>query len=100
MRVTRLVLAFRVEVLLETEDGLEAEVFVHDWYAAHPQEPAHLLPHIEGAHASHRVDRRGGKCEVCGAPDNGCFAIHLPCGEPRHQGPFIERIEAWKEAHR
>jgi hypothetical protein len=72
-------------VVLETDDGMEAEVvrtrLLDEFRSANrrPFDWDYSL-RIEGVDPSH--DGNGtGTCQRCGAPlDNGCFSSHLPCG--------------------
>jgi hypothetical protein len=84
------------EVLAETDDWVEAELA---YKAGYERQPRDVRVTIEGEHPSHsfQPDTRPGvrsalACSSCGAPKNGCFKSHAPCGYET-SGPIIAILE-------
>lgn len=96
----------RTVVVCETDDWVEAEraARVENW-------PSRMTPlHVEGIHPTHTLGEvtrtyprsepyvfRG--CTTCEAPDNGCFAIHAPCGFDFAGRAMIDIEEEWEREH-
>lgn len=74
------VVTYRDEVLLETDDWLEAEAEVRR-IRNHPHMMENEVPQIRGVHPSHDFATSGNPtCKKCGARNNGSYGSHAPCG--------------------
>lgn len=84
-------------VLLTTDDGLEALTFEHlyrRWKRLGNRR--YYEVRVTGIDPSHTV--HGGSCGACGAPDNGCFSIRMPCGW-RSTSAFAAETDRWEAEH-
>jgi hypothetical protein len=82
----------RTDVILETDDPVEANVAVDDWCRKNPGEK-YRLPNIRGVHPTH--DWTDGRCVNCAACQDGSFKSQMPCGH-EFVGPFVAEMDAWR----
>lgn len=81
------------DLVLGTDDWAEAEQVRID-----AQQKNRRLLSIRGVHPSHDWQTNapghfyGRKCSRCGAPDNGCFASHMPCGYDSGGTAFVTTL--------
>lgn len=91
-------------VILRTDDWIEAEEAASVKHWRHKLAPLR----IAGIHPSHSVGtvtKHYGYsdtttsyegCATCEAPNNGCFAIHAPCGFDFGNKSMATIIEEWR----
>lgn len=82
--------------LFGTDDWIDAEATVEAAW----QENPHRRLRIRGTHPTHKLVSAAGQnlgcalvCAICGAPDNGCYAIHMPCGYNDQGRPFYAVLQ-------
>lgn len=88
------VITYREQVLLKTDDWLEAEEKVSERMRLTPDSMRQDLPRIVGTHPSH--DWQGRRCTRCGAFDNGSYSSHAPCGFDFKGRPLLDLIDDWR----
>lgn len=85
------------ELVLETDDWVDAEWAAHE-ALSRPGSDRRLL-RVDGVHPTHQYSSRGWQatCLRCGAPDNGCYASHAPCGYV-FDGSLVTALRREREA--
>lgn len=85
-----------VEVVRETDDWIEAEDTYREAVFSRRAEHRRDQVKMAGTHPTHSIVE--GHCEACGAPDNGCYKIHAPCGYDFGGRAFLTVLEDEKAA--